>query len=134
MTPDEKATIAYVLVVSTSSRGIIARAVRQRGYVPDVARDVAEAVAHLGRQRYRAVIVDLDSSDVDCLELILNVRDFDPSVLVIVMASAWSAANMAAADAQPGTVLVAKSGNVSSVSNVLARLPLLNASMESTRA
>lgn len=108
MAPDTSNEISSVLVVSESTRGVAARAARQCGFVPDVARDIPEAVACLGRQRYRAVILDLDSSNVDCLELVLNVRDIDSSVLVIVMASAWNAATIATANAHPGIVLVAK--------------------------
>lgn len=114
-----------VLVVSNWSRGVVARAAQECGYITDIARDVSEAVVQLGRQRYRAILADMDGSDVDCLELVLNVRDFDQCVPIAVMATDWNAADIAAIGSQPGLLLVAKSDSVTEVTNDLARLSLL---------
>ena len=113
-----------VLIVSTAVRGTVARAAEGCGFAVDVVRDVSQAVAHLRRRRYRAVLVDLDAADVDSLELVLNVRDFDPTVPIVVMAAVWDATNMTTLGAQPGTMLVAKPGNVADLSDDLARLSL----------
>jgi len=112
-----------VLIVSTAVRGAVARAAEGCGFAVDVVRDVSRAVAHLRRRRYRAVLVDLDAADVDSLELVLNVRDFDPVVPIVVIAADWDATNMTTLGAQPGTMLVATPGNVADLSHDLARLP-----------
>jgi hypothetical protein len=118
-----------VLVLSNWPRGVVVQAAERCGFRVDVVRDVSEAVLHLGRRRYRAVLADLDASNVDCLELVLNVRDFDPVVPIAVLASEWNVADLTAIGTQSGTMLVAKSDRVSGMSNELARLPLLDKSV-----
>jgi DNA-binding response OmpR family regulator len=117
-----------VLVVSNWPRGVVVQAAERCGFSTDVVRDVSEAVLNLGRRRYRAVLADLDRSNVDCLELVLNVRDFDPAVPIAVLASEWVMADLTVIGTQSGTMLVAKSDRVSDMSNELARLPLLEKS------
>jgi len=118
-----------VLVVSNWPRGVVVQAAERCGLTADVVGDVPEAVLNLGRRRYRAVLADLDRSNVDCLELVLNVRDFDPAVPIAVLASEWVMADLMGIGTQSGTMLVAKSDRVSDMSNELARLPLLKKSM-----
>lgn len=114
-----------VLVVSDWPRGVVIQAAERCGLTADVVRDVPEAVRNLGRRRYRAVLADLDKSNVDCLELVLNVRDVDAAVPIVVLASEWVVADLMGIGMQSGTMLIAKSDRVSDMSNELARLPLL---------
>ncbi len=116
-----------VLVISMTTRGVVARAAVKCGYAVTTVRDVPESVDCLRKRKYRAVLVDLDASDLDPLELVLNVRDFDAAVPIVVMASLWDAANITSLGTQPRTMLVAKSDNVADLSRDLARLPLLEA-------
>lgn len=100
------------------------RAALECGLVTDIVRDISQAVGSLRRKRYQAVLADLDASNVDCLELVLNVRDFDRRVPIAVLATEWDAAEMAAVGTQPGLLLVSKSERVAEIANNLARLPL----------
>ncbi|MCL4693399.1 MAG: hypothetical protein KJ060_12930 [Candidatus Hydrogenedentes bacterium] len=124
MTPRTQTASRQVLIVSNGPRGIVARAALECGLVTEIVRDISEAIGSLRRKRYQAVLADLDASNVDCLELVLNVRDFDRKVPIAVVATEWDAAEMAAAGTQPGLLLVSKSERVSEIANNLARLPL----------
>ena len=67
-----------------------------------------EAVQQLRRTRFNAIIIDRDHASFDTLEFVLNVRDFEPSIPIVVLADSLDTASTHALESQPQTLLLEK--------------------------
>ena len=67
-----------------------------------------EAVQQLRRSRFNAIIIDRDCAPFDTLEFVLNVRDFEPSITIVVLADNLDTTNTHALESQPQTLLLEK--------------------------
>lgn len=55
------------------------------GYIPLIREKMFKALESLRHGDYQAVLIDARSSEVDMLEFILNVRDIDPNIPVLII-------------------------------------------------
>ena len=69
-----------VVLVASRNRVALVEALLDAGLTPLERTGIRETVATLRREPTAAVLVDATGGDVDVLELLLNIRDFSPSV------------------------------------------------------
>ena len=74
-----------VLVLGNHSRHLLPNILKKLGFSPDVRVSVLHSVLHLQTQPVAAVVVDRDFTHADVLEFLLNVKDIDDSLPVVVV-------------------------------------------------
>ncbi len=67
-----------------------------------------DALRQLRRTRFNAIIVDREHASFDVLEFVLNVRDFEPSIPIVILAESLDAVSAQALENQPQTLLLEK--------------------------
>lgn len=67
-----------------------------------------EALRELRRTRFNAIIIDRDQAAFDTLEFVLNVRDLEPSIPIVILADSLDQASANALESQPQTLLLQK--------------------------
>lgn len=84
-----KAT-ALLVLGSVTDRTLV-DALFDLGFSPLVRDSMPSALSKLRCERFAAVLVDRDSADIDALEFVLNVRDIDEHVPVVVVGGSLDA-------------------------------------------
>ena len=74
-----------VLILGTDHNRDLIEALFDCDFAPLVRKSIREALDRLRHERFAAIIVDRNHADVDVLEFILNVRDFDEQTPVVVI-------------------------------------------------
>jgi DNA-binding NtrC family response regulator len=76
-----------VLVLGNHGNRKLIEVLSDSGFVPEVWGSVQHSLGKLKRQKFGAVLVDRKFTRADVLEFILNVRDMDADVPVLVIGS-----------------------------------------------
>lgn len=76
---------ATVLVLGSYKEHRLNGALAQAGFVPVVRRRMDEALERVKHGRFACIVVERNWVDVDVLEFVLNVRDYDARTRVIVV-------------------------------------------------
>lgn len=74
-----------VLVLRSSENERLTEALFRKDIVPIVRGTLSGAVEEFHRRRFSAIVVDCADTGVDALEFVLNIRDIDPRVPIIVV-------------------------------------------------
>ena len=74
-----------VLVLSTDNEGDLVETLFGLGLIPLVRQNMMQALHKIRHERFVAVFLDLDHSRADALEFVLNIRDIDRRIPVIVI-------------------------------------------------
>lgn len=74
-----------VLVLGTYANKILIDIILGIGLTPLVRENILSVIDKLRHERFSAIIVDQDCANPDILELILNVRDIDEQIPVVVL-------------------------------------------------
>jgi PleD family two-component response regulator len=74
----------YILIISNTRHDPLKEKIFERGYIPILKADWQAALASLHHNTFHTIIIDRKKSKYDTLELILNVRDFDSEVRILV--------------------------------------------------
>lgn len=74
-----------VLVLATNEQSHLVERLFDEGFVPLVRGNMFKAMEKLRHDRFAAVLIDRDDADADVLEFILNVRDVDEHVPIVVV-------------------------------------------------
>ena len=77
-----------VLILGNVNGGKLEDALHDLGYLPLVRENLFTALDAVRHTTFRAIFVDQGQADVDALEFILNVRDFDEHTPIFVLKSA----------------------------------------------
>jgi len=80
-----------LLVLGSMTDRTLVDALFDLGFAPIVRDSMRSALNKLRSERFAAVLVDGDSTDVDVLEFVLNVRDIDEHVPVVVVGGSLDA-------------------------------------------
>jgi len=72
-----------VLIVSERKNNSLSQAISNVGYSPLFQKNMNGALDKLRREKFAAILVDIKRVDIDVLEFVLNVRDFDEQTPVI---------------------------------------------------
>ena len=75
------------VLVCSQRHGALATALLDTGHVPLVRNRIDEALETLRHERIEGILVNASHTDVDVLEFVLNVRDVDEGVPIVVTAS-----------------------------------------------
>jgi hypothetical protein len=73
-----------VLILGSPASGELSEIVYEMGFLPLMREDLHGALVALRHEQLGAVIIDAARARVDILEFILNVRDFDEEVPIII--------------------------------------------------
>ncbi len=98
-----------LLVLGSMTERTLVDALFDLGLAPLVRDSMSSALSKLRSERFAAVLLDRDSTDVDALEFVLNVRDIDEHVPVVVVGRAGDGSDEEALRAQPGTQVLDRS-------------------------
>ena len=98
-----------VLVLGNHSRPLLPKILKNLGFVPDVRGSVLNCLSQLQCQRVAAVVVDRDFTHADVLEFLLNIKDIDDSLSVIIVGQTKNDAVEQALRAQRQAVFVDES-------------------------
>lgn len=79
---------ATVLILGSEKRSDLIETLFNLGYVPLVRQQLHQALEKIRREDFSAVFLDYRKADTDALEFILNVRDIDDGVPVVVVGEA----------------------------------------------
>jgi len=79
------------------------------GFSPMLRSSMSSALSKLRSERFAAVLVDRGTIDVDALEFVLNVRDINEHVPVVVVGPTDDTDDEEALRAQPGTQVLDRS-------------------------
>jgi len=74
-----------VLVLSEKINNSLSQAISNVGYSPLFQKNMNGALDKLRREKFAAILVDRKRVNLDVLEFVLNVRDFDERTPVIVV-------------------------------------------------
>jgi FixJ family two-component response regulator len=74
-----------VLVLGNHAKGDLVQTLLTAGFVPQMWGSALHSLKKLRRRRFAAVIVDRKFTNADVLEFILNVRDINPQIPVVVI-------------------------------------------------
>jgi len=74
-----------VLVLGNHSRHLLPNVLKNLGFVSEIRGSVLNCLSHLQCQRVAAVVVDRDFTHADVLEFLLNIKDIDDSLSVIIV-------------------------------------------------
>ena len=96
-----------VLLVSSGKNKALIEALLDRGVEILVRSAVLSALQALRRQDVAAVAIDLNHTELDLLELILNIRDLDAAVPVVLFGEP---------EESPGSAVLASLGPIEQVS------------------
>ncbi|MFQ5631634.1 MAG: hypothetical protein ACE5I1_22910 [bacterium] len=77
-----------VLILGNARGGKLTDALYDLGYLPVVRGNMLAALEAIRHSRFRAIFFDQNPTNVDVLEFILNIRDFDEQTPIFVMKSA----------------------------------------------
>ena len=95
-----------VLILSTERSGGLVEILLDIGLEPLVRKDIQETLYKLRRERLGAIFVDRNRVDVDPLEFVLNVRDVDPEITIVIVGESSSTSEDLALKRQPGVFLL----------------------------
>lgn len=76
---------SIVLVLGEEERSELMEMLFELGYLPLMRKDILNALDKIRHEKCAAVFLDQSHEDVDVLEFILNVRDIDSRIPVIVV-------------------------------------------------
>jgi DNA-binding response OmpR family regulator len=82
-----KKRILLLLKTGFKFESVIRNYLEQEGFLVYVAKSVAEVLEKAKRFPPFLLIIEQDTYEMDCLELILNVRDVQPHIRVLVLGS-----------------------------------------------
>ena len=74
-----------VLILGSHANQEFVEALSNIGFVPEVRGSVRHSLDKVRRQRFSGVVVDRKFTHADVLEFILNVRDINPKIPVVVI-------------------------------------------------
>lgn len=82
-----------ILVLGINHKSDLEETLFNLGFIPIFRKDILPALEKLRHDRFKLVIMDLRSLDVDVLEFILNVRDINSRIPVLVLGDSKSCLN-----------------------------------------
>jgi len=74
-----------VLILGSYANQEYVEALSNIGFVPEVRGSVRHSLDKVRRQRFSGVVVDRKFTNADVLEFILNVRDINPKIPVVII-------------------------------------------------
>ena len=111
-----------VLILGTEHNRDLMEVLFDCGSAPLVRKSIREVLDKLRHERFAAVIVDRNHADVDVLEFILNVRDFDEQTPVVVIGTSTDPQSDQAILSQRRTFLLGEFGTPDQLANELEQL------------
>ena len=111
-----------VLVLSRDENSYVLESVFSIGLAPVVRDDMHEALDKIRHDRFAMIVVDRNRADVDVLEFILNVRDIDVELPVVVIGQEGYKADTEILKDQPKTFLVEEFDTADEVARELERV------------
>jgi DNA-binding NtrC family response regulator len=115
-----------LLVLGSARNRAFARILRELRFEPTFLASMEELLHALRHTRASAVLVDRDKGNADDLELVLNIRDLDDRVPIILIGSPGEAETEVLLRRQPATILIHKAAGDNSLRQDLR--PFLTAS------
>lgn len=82
-----------ILVLGVNHKSDLEETLFNLGFIPIFRKDILPALEILRHDRFKLVIMDLRSLNVDVLEFILNVRDVNSRIPVLVLGDSKSSLN-----------------------------------------
>lgn len=79
---------ARVLILGSYKQQKLNEALASAGFDPVVRRSMHEALDKVRHDQFAGIVIERDWVDVDVLEFILNVRDYDQSTRIMVVGGA----------------------------------------------
>jgi len=76
---------ANVLLIGTEVNSDLLEALFERGFAPIVRRRIQPSLHELRHDRFGAIFIDRNNAEDDMLELILNIRDVDQQIPIVVV-------------------------------------------------
>lgn len=76
-----------VLILGSHAHRDLVQAVTRMGFIPQVWGSIRHSLDKLRRERFAAVVIDRKFTHADVLEFILNVRDINERIPVVVLGS-----------------------------------------------
>ena len=110
-----------VLVVGSERSKVIARLVRELELVPTFVGSLQAALHALRHMRALAILVDRDQKRADDLELVLNVRDLDPRIPVLLIGATRDSRTERILSRQTATFLITRSGDGGSLATLFLK-------------
>jgi len=98
-----------LLVLGSRTDRKLVNALLDLGFSPMLRSSMSSALSKLRSERFAAVLVDRGAIDVDALEFVLNVRDINEHVPVVVVGPTDDTDDEEALRAQPGTQVLDRS-------------------------
>ena len=98
------------VLICAHRHSAMAGALLDSGCVPLVRERIDEALDTLRHEQIGGVLVDAASADVDALEFVLNVRDIDSAVPILVTASEETLRDLGSTLAKLSSVHLAEAG------------------------
>jgi CheY-like chemotaxis protein len=78
-------SLLTVLVIGKDEKSPLVETLFDFGYMPLLRRDMHDALYKLRHERFRAIFVDRSYEGIDALEFILNVRDINGDIPIILI-------------------------------------------------
>ncbi len=111
-----------VLVLGSETNRALSQTLGKVNLEPKFVRTLPGVVHALRRMQASAVLIDRGQEGVDALELVLNIRDLDGAIPIILIGSRGEGRTDAILAAQPGTFLIRKASTNRSLEEDLKRL------------
>ena len=112
--------VITILVLGFDEQDDLSNTLFEAGYVPIVRGNMMEALSKLKHEPFAAVLVDKNHSEEDTLEFILNIRDMDGQIPIIVFGTIDNEDENRVLSKQNNTCLVGESYN--EIKNEIKRL------------
>ncbi len=114
-----------VLVLGSDTNKAFVQTLRELSLVPSFVNSLEGVVHALRHMQARAILVDRDQRGADDLELVLNVRDLDPEIPIILIGSSQEERAERILSSRERTFLICKTTNCRSLAGEIG--PLLEA-------
>jgi hypothetical protein len=77
--------LIMILVLGKDDKGVLVTALSQLGWLTVFEYSLQQTMRQLRRHRFKAVLFVDDQTDEDSLEFVLNIRDYDATIPIILI-------------------------------------------------
>ena len=95
-----------ILVLGQKERSDIARLLYEQGFTPLVRDNMQKILEKLGHDDITAVVMDTDNASTDIIEFVLNVRDINQDVPIVIVGTEVTANEVQALERQHNIVIL----------------------------
>lgn len=111
-----------VLVLGTYANRNLIEVLFNIGFSPLVREDIQGALTKLRHEQFTAIVVDRKYANTDVLEFVLNVRDIDKEIPVVVLGKLTDEAVHRTLQNQNQTIVVEEIGNTEKLAEKLEQI------------